>query len=83
MHKNPLRQLQSFGQSIWLDDIHRKLIISGDLQRLIEEDGVRGMTSNPAIFEKAIVDSHEYDQDIQSMKLSGKGTAAIYASLTE
>ena len=83
MHKNPLRQLQSFGQSIWLDDIHRKLIISGDLQRLIEEDGVRGMTSNPAIFEKAIVDSHEYDQDIQSMKRAGKGTAAIYASLTQ
>ena len=83
MNENPLKQVQSFGQSIWLDDIHRKLIISGDLQRLIEEDGVRGMTSNPAIFEKAIVDSHEYDQDIQSMKRAGKGTAAIYASLTQ
>ena len=51
---NPLVQLQTFGQSIWLDYIRRDLLTSGELQRLITEDGLRGMTSNPAIFEKAI-----------------------------
>lgn len=83
MNENPLKQLQSFGQSIWLDDIHRNLIVGGELYCLIEEDGLRGMTSNPAIFEKAIVDSHEYDQDIRSMKIAGKETAAIYETLTQ
>src|ERR1700690_944726 len=47
---NPLTQLQTFGQSIWLDYIRRDLLQGGDLQRLITEDGLRGMTSNPAIF---------------------------------
>jgi len=48
--ENPLRALQVFGQSVWLDYIRRSLITSGELQRLIEEDGLRGVTSNPAIF---------------------------------
>ncbi len=51
---NPLTQLQTFGQSIWLDYIRRDLLQGGELQRLITEDGLRGMTSNPSIFEKAI-----------------------------
>ena len=51
--ENPLRALQVFGQSVWLDYIRRSLITSGELRRLIEEDGLRGVTSNPAIFEKA------------------------------
>src|SRR5664279_4235115 len=51
---NPLTQLQTFGQSIWLDYIRRDLLKGGELQRLISEDGLRGMTSNPSIFEKAI-----------------------------
>ncbi len=51
---NPLTQLQTFGQSIWLDYIRRDLLKGGELQRLITEDGLRGMTSNPSIFEKAI-----------------------------
>ena len=51
---NPLRALQMFGQSVWLDYIRRSLITSGELRRLIDEDGLRGVTSNPAIFEKAI-----------------------------
>ena len=57
---NPLKDLQKFGQSVWLDYIRRDLFTSGELKRLIEEDGLRGMTSNPAIFEKAIADSTLY-----------------------
>ena len=83
MHANPLKTLGTFGQSIWLDYIQRDLITSGQLRRLIEEDGVRGMTSNPAIFEKAIVDSQEYDEDIRTMTLEGKGENAIYEALSQ
>ena len=72
MKNNPLKQLGTLGQSIWLDYIRRDLIASGGLRRLIEEDGLRGMTSNPSIFEKAIVDSHDYDEDIRAMALEGK-----------
>src|SRR5215475_8455534 len=57
---NPLKDLLKFGQSLWLDYIRRDLITSGELNRLIEEDGLRGMTSNPAIFEKAIAGSTDY-----------------------
>ncbi len=57
---NPLKDLQKFGQSVWLDYIRRDLFTSGELKRLIDEDGLRGMTSNPAIFEKAIDDSTLY-----------------------
>lgn len=64
MKANPLRTLGTLGQSIWLDYIRRDLIVSGELRRLIEEDGLRGMTSNPSIFEKAIIGSHDYDEDI-------------------
>ena len=64
---NPLIQLQNFGQSIWLDYIRRDLLKNGELQRLITEDGLRGMTSNPAIFEKAIVGSTEYQDFLDSL----------------
>jgi len=57
---NPLKDLQNFGQSVWLDYIRRDLFTTGELKRLIDEDGLRGMTSNPAIFEKAIGDSALY-----------------------
>ncbi len=67
---NPLIQLQTFGQSIWLDYIRRDLLTGGELQRLITEDGLRGMTSNPAIFEKAIVGSTQYQDFLDS--LSGR-----------
>ncbi|MDE3050372.1 MAG: transaldolase [Nitrospirota bacterium] len=83
MNANPLKKLGTFGQSIWLDYIRRDLITSGQLRRLIEEDGLRGMTSNPSIFEKAIVDSHEYDEDIRTMTLEGKGVNAIYETLSQ
>jgi transaldolase/glucose-6-phosphate isomerase len=64
---NPLKQLQSFGQSIWLDYIRRNLLTSGELQRLIDEDGLRGMTSNPSIFEKAITGSTDYKDLLDSL----------------
>ena len=65
---NHLLELQQFGQSIWLDYIRRNLLTSGELKRLIEEDGLRGMTSNPAIFEKAIVSSNDYADMLQSLR---------------
>jgi transaldolase len=83
MGNNPLKELGTLGQSIWLDYIRRDLMSSGGLQRLIEEDGLRGMTSNPSIFEKAIVESHDYDGDIQALALQGKGTAAVYETLSQ
>lgn len=58
--ENPLKALQRYGQSVWLDYIRRSLITSGELQRMIEDDGLRGVTSNPAIFEKAIAGSTDY-----------------------
>ena len=83
MKNNPLKQLETLGQSIWLDYIRRGLITSGELRRLIVEDGLRGMTSNPSIFEKAIDESHDYDEDLQSMVLEGKGAKAIYETLSQ
>ena len=83
MNDNPLKQLAALGQSVWLDYIRRDLIVSGRLRRLIDEDGLRGMTSNPAIFEKAIVDSHDYDKDIRTMAGEGKSAGAIYESLSQ
>jgi ribose 5-phosphate isomerase B len=58
--ENPLRALQVFGQSVWLDYIRRSIITGGELRRLIDDDGLRGVTSNPAIFEKAITGSSDY-----------------------
>jgi transaldolase len=80
---NPLKQLGALGQSIWLDYIRRDLMASGGLRRLIEEDGLRGMTSNPSIFEKAIVESHDYDDDIRRSALQGKSVKAIYETLSQ
>jgi transaldolase len=83
MKGNALQELGTLGQSIWLDYIRRDLIASGRLRRLIEEDGLRGMTSNPSIFEKAIADSHDYDEDIRAMALHGKSVEAIYEALSQ
>src|SRR5882724_6129994 len=65
--KNPLRELLAHGQSMWLDYIRRDLFSSGKLKKLIDDDGLRGMTSNPAIFEKAIADSNLYDDILKSL----------------
>jgi transaldolase len=83
MSSNPLKQLGTLGQSIWLDYIRRDLMASGGLRHLIEEDGLRGMTSNPSIFEKAIADSHDYDEAIRAMALKGEGVEAIYETLSQ
>ncbi len=65
---NPLKDLLNYGQSVWLDYIRRDLFTTGEFKRLIAEDGLRGMTSNPAIFEKAIADSDYYTDLLQSLK---------------
>jgi transaldolase / glucose-6-phosphate isomerase len=65
---NPLKELLKYGQSVWLDYIRRNLLTSGELKRLIEEDGLRGMTSNPSIFEKAIAGSTDYTDFLDSLK---------------
>jgi transaldolase/glucose-6-phosphate isomerase len=65
--KNPLRQLLDYGQSMWLDYIRRDLFTTGKLKQLIDEDGLRGMTSNPSIFEKAIGESSLYDDILKSL----------------
>lgn len=83
MKENRLHKLQALGQSIWLDYIRRDLLSSGELRRLIEEDGLRGITSNPAIFEKSITGSHYYDDDIRTMALEGKDVKAIYEGLSQ
>lgn len=78
---NPLRVLQGLGQSVWLDDIRRAWLADGTLARLIAEDGVSGVTSNPAIFEKAIAQHHDYDAAIAAAAHRGLSTGAIYEEL--
>ena len=77
----PLRRLRALGQSVWLDSMRRDLYTTGELARLIREDGVRGMTSNPTIFQKAIVGSGLYDAQIESGARWGLGPSAIFQSL--
>jgi len=67
MNNNPLLKLEAFGQSIWIDFIRRGTILSGELKKLIDEDGVTGVTSNPSIFEKAIGGSDDYDKAIHAL----------------
>lgn len=68
---NPLKRLPQLGQSIWLDYIDRHLLTSGGLARLVAEDDLRGVTSNPAIFEKAIAGAADYRADLESLGRSG------------
>ena len=67
MNKNALIGLEEIGQSVWLDNLSRKLIHSGELKRLIDEDGLSGITSNPTIFQKAISGSTDYDSSLRRM----------------
>jgi transaldolase/glucose-6-phosphate isomerase len=79
---NPLKTLLSFGQSAWLDYIRRSLISSGELKRLIDQDGLRGVTSNPAIFEKAITGSTDYSDTLQELqKRKDLDAMALYEHL--
>jgi transaldolase len=82
MKGNPLLTLATFGQSIWLDYIRRRMIESGDLKKLIDADGLKGVTSNPAIFQKAIAGSRDYDEAIRVMAQAGKSIEEIYQVLT-
>jgi transaldolase/glucose-6-phosphate isomerase len=79
---NPLLTVQELGQSLWYDYIRRGLLASGELQRLIDEDGLRGVTSNPAIFEKAIAGSTDYDAALAALGASGDhDVKALYEAL--
>ncbi|MGH7582860.1 MAG: transaldolase [Gemmatimonadales bacterium] len=78
---NPLQQLAELGQSVWYDFITRDLIRSGELARLIREDALRGMTSNPTIFEKAVAGSSDYDADIHALAGAGKSPDEIVEAL--
>ena len=78
---NPLRRLREVGQSVWLDFIDRRLIRSGELARLIREDWLSGMTSNPTIFEKAIDTTADYDDEIAEMTARGRSTGEIFEAL--
>ncbi len=79
---NKLLALRRLGQSPWLDFISREILASGDLKRLIEVDGVTGVTTNPSIFEKAINSSTAYDAEIQRLAKEGKNAEEIYDALT-
>jgi transaldolase/glucose-6-phosphate isomerase len=73
---NPLKELAAQGQSIWLDYIRRNLIRTGDLKRMVEDDGIRGITSNPTIFEKAIAGSSDYDAALRALLAGEPGADA-------
>ncbi len=81
MSTNPLLQLHTLGQSIWLDQMRRSLLTTGELKRLIDEDGLRGLTSNPTIFEKAISGSQDYSQQLEQLAHGGSTVSQIYEGL--
>src|SRR4051812_27204226 len=76
-----LSNLTQAGVSVWLDQIRRGMIESGELQRLVDEDSLRGVTSNPAIFEKAILGSTDYDELMKTAAGEGKGPKEIYEEI--
>ena len=78
---NPLVEIMKLGQSIWYDNIRRAMLASGDLKRKIEEDDLRGVTSNPTIFEKAITGSTDYDEQMQALVNAGMSVSEIYEAL--
>ncbi len=82
MNINPLLDLEKLGQSIWMDYIRRDTILSGELTKRINDDGISGITSNPSIFEKAIAGSHDYDESVRAMALEGKSAMEMYRALT-
>lgn len=81
MTANPLQKLNALGQSIWYDYIRRDLITDGKLARLIREDALTGMTSNPTIFQKAIADTDLYDENIRRLAGEGRDTFRIFEGL--
>lgn len=81
MTANPLLELRKLGQSVWFDNIERSLVTSGELRRMIEEDGLGGVTSNPAIFEKAISGSEDYTEQLTELARQDKSPLEIYEAL--
>src|ERR1035437_9390335 len=79
---NPWKALERIGQSLWYDNLSREFISGGKIARMIEELGLRGITSNPSIFEKSISGSDEYDADIEKAIRDGLTTNEIYERLT-
>ena len=73
-----LAALTAAGTSVWLDQLRRGLIESGELARMVEQDSLRGVTSNPAIFEKSILGSADYDEDLKRLADEGKSAREIY-----
>src|SRR5436190_4734614 len=78
---NPLAELAKVGQSVWYDQMERKLITTGQLKKMIEQDDLRGMTSNPTIFEKAIAGSEDYDAQLRQLASQNKSPDEIYDEL--
>jgi transaldolase len=78
---NPLLELKALGQSVWLDDIDRGQLLSGQFQRLIDEDGLSGATGNPTIFEHSITHDTTYDEQMQQLFREGKSAKEIYEAL--
>lgn len=78
---NPLLELQQHGQSVWLDYIRRKALLSGDVRKLIDEDGLRGMTANPSIFQAAIAAGDDYDETISRLVREGAEPNTIYETI--
>ncbi|HVW95880.1 MAG TPA: transaldolase [Mucilaginibacter sp.] len=81
MEANKIKQIHSFGQSIWLDFIDRSIISSGNLKKLINEDGISGVTSNPSIFEKAITGSTAYNNEIRMLAEGDRSNEDIFFGL--
>jgi len=79
---NPLVELEKTGQSVWYDQMERKLVTGGTLQRLIDEDDLRGLTSNPTIFDKAIAGSDDYDAQLRELASQNKSRDEIYDEIT-
>ena len=81
MSQTPLHHLHAHGQSVWLDFLSRDLVDSGELARLVAEEGVRGMTSNPTIFQEAIKGSDTYDADVRRLGADGLSPAAMFEAI--
>src|SRR5689334_20079940 len=81
MTNNKIKQIQDFGQRIWLDFFDREILNSGQLKKMIIEDGIGGVTSNPSIFEKAISNSSDYDEDIRTLIQTKRSLDVVFFSL--
>jgi transaldolase len=83
MSENPLRQLYDYGQSFWFDSLNREMIVNGDLKRMIEDDGLRGITSDPTIFHSAVSTSDLYDETMDREARRGKSSEEIFDAIAQ